>query len=54
MSNEPKLGKKRLILFNIGSVNRCVKSRTEYTNLFEVLSTLNAINQLMITFAITT
>ena len=54
ISKAPKLGKNLLILFKIGSVNRYVKSRTEYTNLFEVFSILNATNQLIITFAITT
>ena len=54
ISKAPKLGKNLLILFKIGSVNRYVKSRTEYTNLLEVLSTLKATNQLIITFAITT
>ena len=54
ISKAPRLGKKRLIWNNKGSVNLYVKSKTKYTNLLEVFKTLNATNQLIITFATTT
>ena len=54
ISKDPKLGKKRLILFSMGSVKRYVNSKIEKTNLFCVFKTLKATNQLIITFAITT
>ena len=54
MSKGPKLGRNRLILFKKGSVNLCVSSRNAYTNLLYVFKMLKAINQLIITLAITT
>ena len=54
ISSEPKFGKKRLILFKKGSVNLQLNSKIAYTNLFWVLRTLKAINQLTITLAMTT
>ena len=54
MSRAPKFGRNRLILFKKGSVSRWVNSKIEYTNLLCVFKILKAINQLTITFAITT
>ncbi len=54
ISKEPKLGKNLLILVKNGSVNLYVSSNIEKTNLLLVFKTLKAINQLIITFAITT
>ena len=54
MSNAPRLGKKRLICINKGSVSLYVKSKTKYTNLLEVFKTLKETSQLITTLAITT
>ncbi len=54
ISKAPRLGKKRLIYINKGSVSRYVKSKTRYTNLFDVFKTLKATSQLITTLAITT
>ena len=54
ISKAPKLGKNLLILFKNGSVSLYVNSKIEKTNLLEVFNILNAINQLITTFAITT
>ena len=54
ISKFPKLGKNLLILFKNGSVNLCVSSKIEKTNLFCVFKILKVINQLMKTLAITT
>ena len=46
ISIAPNMGINLLILFKAGSVNLCVTSSIEKTNLFCVLSILNATNQL--------
>jgi hypothetical protein len=51
-SIEPKVGKKRLILFSAGSVNLLVVSSTEKTNRFCVFRILKATNQLEIALMI--
>ena len=52
ISIDPKVGINLLILFKAGSVSLYVASRIEKTNLFCVLSILNATNQLRIAFII--
>ena len=54
ISKDPKFGRNLLIRFRNGSVNLYVSSKIELTNLLYVFKILKAINQLIITLAITT